>query len=74
MIGHREHGQKVVTDGRLQDFVHEATQIDIPTNSEQNRCLQTIYSKQIKLQRVLINIISIQNKHNLSSTRGPFVS
>ena len=47
-IGHRERGQKVVTDGRLQDFVHEATQIDIPTNFEQNRCLQTLYSKQIK--------------------------
>ena len=31
------------TDGRLQDFVHEATQIDIPTNSEQNICLQTIF-------------------------------
>ena len=35
-------------NGHLQDFVHEATQIDIPTNFEQNRCLQTLYSKQIK--------------------------
>ena len=47
------------TDGRLQDFVHEATQIDKLTNSEQNRHLQTINSKKIKLQRVTIIIISI---------------
>ena len=33
------------THGRLQDFVHEATQIDKLTNSEQNRHLQTINSK-----------------------------
>ena len=44
------------TNGRLQDFVHEATQIDKLTNSEQNRHLQTINSKQIKLQRVTILI------------------
>ena len=59
MIGLRESGQKRWTDGRLQDFVHEATQIDKLTNSEQNRHLQTINSKQIKLQRVTIIIISI---------------
>ena len=51
-----------VRDGHLQDFVHEATQIDKLTNSEQNRHLQTINSKKIKLQRVTIIIISIQNK------------
>ena len=74
MIGLRESGQKRRTDGRLQDFVHEATQIDKLPNSEQNRHLQTLNSKQIKLQRVTIIIISIQNKSNLSSTRGPIIS
>ena len=38
-IGHRESGQNQVTDGRLQDFVHEATQIDKLTNFEQKSTL-----------------------------------
>ena len=59
-IGHRERGQKVVTDGRLQDFVHEATQIDIPTNFEKNPNKSNY--------KAINNIISIQNKNNPSST------
>ena len=47
---------RMTYERRLQDFVHEATQIDKLTNSEQNRHLQTINSKQIKLQRVTILI------------------
>ena len=51
MIGLRESGQKRRTDGRLQDFVHEATQIDKLTNSEQNRHLQTINSKKNQITK-----------------------
>ena len=51
MIGLRESGQKTRTDGRLQDFVHEATQIDKLTNSEQNRHLQTINSKKNRITK-----------------------
>ena len=43
-IGLREGGQNECTDrrldGRLQDFVNEATQIEILRNFEQNRRLQ----------------------------------
>ena len=61
MIGLRESGQKDRTDGHLQDFVYEATQIDIPTNFEKKNPDKSNY-------KAINNIISIQNKNNLSST------
>ena len=36
----QESGKKLVTTGRLQDFVNEATQIEILTNFEQNKRIQ----------------------------------
>ena len=58
----RESGQKLVTDGRLQDFVNEAIQIEILRNFEQIDAYKTTNSKQIKLQRATIYTISVQNK------------
>ena len=39
-IGLQESAKKLVTTGRLQDFVNEATQIEILTNFEQNKRIQ----------------------------------
>ena len=63
-IGLRESGQKLVTsgrtDGRLQDFVNEATQIEILRNFEQNRRLQNN-----KFQTN--QITKSHNQHNFST-------
>ena len=70
-IGLRESGQKLVTDGRLQDFVNEATQIEILRNFEQNRRL---HNNKFQTNQ----ITKSHNQHNFStkqvnpsSTRGP---
>ena len=41
----------IMCNGHQQDFVHEATQIDKLTNSEQNRHLQTINSKKNRITK-----------------------
>ena len=70
-IGLRESGQKLVTSGRLQDFVNEATQIEILRNFEQNRRLQNnkFQTNQITKSHNQYNFSTKQA--NLSSTRGP---
>ena len=70
-IGLRESGQKLVTDGRLQDFVNEATQIEILRNFEQNRRLQNnkFLTNQITKSHNQYNFSTKQA--NLSSIRGP---
>ena len=74
-IGLRESGQNECTDGRLdgrlQDFVNEATQIEILRNFEQNRRLQNnkFQTNQITKSHDQYNFSTKQA--NLSSTRGP---
>ena len=70
-IGLRESGQKLVTFGRLQDFVNEATQIEILRNFEQNRRLQNnkFQTNQITKSHNQYNFSTKQA--NPSSTRGP---
>ena len=59
-IGLWESGQKRGTDGHLQDFVNEATQIEILRNFEQNRRLQNN-----KFQTN--QITKSHNQHNFST-------
>ena len=74
-IGFWESGQKRRTDGRpdgrLQDFVNEATQIEILRNFEQNRRLQNnkFQTNQITKSHNQHNFSTKQA--NPSSTRGP---